>query len=153
MEFSKTVIFCTPNQYDTDVKKMLCLLGYAPEIGAMNPMQPIHVGVILFSDGHFSLCVEDWMKIATDYETLSFHEFMDEAMYALEKMSITFLRERGFGVTSLWSVQDVKQYCDITDYEAMEVLENVLDSERVMRFINEEIEDEAERFHKPTVEK
>ena len=153
MELSKTVIFCTPEQYETDVRPMLLKLGNLPEAGAMNPMQPIHVGVIVFGDGHYNLCVDDWMKLATDYQSLSCEEFLNLSMTILEAQAIVFLRERGFGTMCLWSVRDVNQHCDIPDDEAMDVLDDVLESELVMSLINDEIRSKTERFRKPTVEK
>jgi hypothetical protein len=144
MELSKTVIFCTPEQYETDVRPMLLKLGYLPEAGAMNPMQPIHVGVIVFGDGHFNLCVDDWAKIATDYQTLSHEAFVEEAMSEMESQAIVFLRERGFAVMNAWTVRDVTNKYPVSEDIAIGILEDVLEEEAIMSRINEAIEDKLE---------
>ena len=55
------------------------------------------------------------------------------------------LKDNGYYVDNLWHIDDVKRYGDISDDDAYEVLDMVLDNEYTIERINELVQYEFQR--------
>jgi len=60
-----------------------------------------------------------------------------------------FLKDNGYFVENLWSIHDVKNDYECTDEEAQNLLNEVLDSERIKQEINESIDLTASMWNMP----
>lgn len=131
-------ITCNSSEYESTVIPSLLLTGGRELRPQENFIDGVHKGALVFSDGTFAPAAS-----AFDNNTVSIEQFNRIVRRRQYIIAMGVLREQGFCVENLWHISDVNNLYNVSDKEAMEVLDCVMSCPNIMDSVNSQIHIEA----------